>query len=214
MALALVLAAGPGSTQAPDEDAQFNEATQAVRDRDFRRAVALFEPLAEADIPDAQFNLAVLLRQGRGRPQNHVEALYWSALALLSDGDYAQDMVAELLDTLPPNAREEVVARVLDRLMAQAAEGQLDAPRKLARVYTELMAEPDLRLAYIWFSICHALGENRCAEGRDDAADEIAPEDLIDIQTEAGETFAGLPFALPPPEAAGASDGDQGSVLR
>lgn len=211
--VALALTTGPALTQMPDEDAQFNAATQAVRDRDFRRAIALFEPLAEADIPDAQFNLAVLFRQGRGRPQNHVEALYWSALALLSDGAYAQDMVEELLDSLPPSAREEVVTRLLDRLMAQADAGQIDAPRKLARVYTELMAEPDIRLGYIWFSICHALGDNQCTEGRDDAADDIEPEDLIDIQIEAGEIFAGLPFARPP-EPDSAAPMDQTSVLR
>ena len=192
------LTAGAAIAQGLDEDAQFDAATKAVRDRDFGLAITLFEPLAEADIPDAQFNLAVLLRQGRGRPQNHVEALYWSALALLSDGAYAQDMVAELMDSLPLSAREAVIARLLDRLSAQAANGARDAPRKLARVYAELMDEPDTRLAYIWFSICYALGENRCGEGRDSMADEIEPEDLIDVQVEAADTFAGLPFALAP----------------
>lgn len=211
MAMALLVVAGAGFAQVLDEEAQFNAATQAVRDRDFRLAISLFEPLAEADIPDAQFNLAVLLREGRGRPQNHVEALYWGALALLADGDYAQEMVADLLDRLPLGAREDVVTRLLDRLMAQASAGRLDAPRKLARVYTELMAEPDQRMGYIWFSICHALGENRCTEGRDDAADEIEPEELIKVQSEAGEIFAGLPFATAP-HADGM--GDRGSVLR
>lgn len=196
--VALAMTAAPGLAQTPEKDAQFDAATDAVRDRDFRRAIALFEPLAEADVPDAQFNLAVLLRQGRGRPQNHVEALYWSALALLADGSYAQGMVDELLNSLPPGAREDVVNRLLERLMAQAEDGRMDAPRKLARVYTELMAEPDVRLGYIWFSICHALGENDCTEGRDSAADELKPEDLIEMQAEAGEIFAGLPFSQPP----------------
>lgn len=197
--LLAVLATGTGyaqeATPADDEDARFAAATQAVRDRDFRQAIALFEPLAEADVPDAQFNLAVLLREGRGRPQNHVDALYWSALALLGDGTFAEDMVAELMSTLPQAAREAVVARLIDRVTAQAEAGQTGAPRKLARIYSELMAEPDTRLGYIWFSICYALGENRCADGRDSMAQEIEPDALIDIQREAGETFARLPFA-------------------
>lgn len=197
-----LLACGAGTAQElpalEDEDARFDAATQAVRDRDFRRAIALFEPLAEADVPDAQYNLAVLLREGRGRPQNHVEALYWSALSLLSDGTYAERMVAELLESLPANAREAVVARLLERLSAQAEAGQADAPRKLARVYSELMAEPDVRLAYVWFSICYALGENRCAEGRESMAGQIDTETLIEVQREAGETFVGLPFAGAP----------------
>jgi TPR repeat protein len=191
----VIMTMGAGWAQELDEDARFDAATKAVRDRDFRLAINLFEPLAEADVADAQYNLAVLLRAGRGRPQNHVEALYWSALALLSDGDYAKDMVSELLERLPLTAREAVVARLLDRLMAQAAAGQMDAPRKLARVYSELSPEPDARLAYIWYSICHALGENRCGEARDQMAEEIDPDDLIQVQIEAGTTFAGLPFA-------------------
>ena len=195
---AVATTAAPVLAQTPAQDAQFDAATDAVRDREFRRAIALFEPLAEADIPDAQFNLAVLLRQGRGRPQNHVEALYWSALSLLSDGAYAQDMVDELLDSLPPDARQDVVNRLLERLMAQARDGRMAAPRKLARVYMELMTEPDVKSGYIWFSICHALGENDCTEGRDDATDELEPEDLIEIQAEASEIFAGLPFSQPP----------------
>jgi len=209
----LVMSAGGGVAQALDEDARFSAATQAVRDRDFRQAVALFEPLAEADVADAQFNLAVLLREGRGRPQNHVDALYWSALALLADGSYAEDMVAQLSETLPLTAREAVVARLLDRLMAQAEAGQIDAPRKLARVYTELMPEPDVRLAYIWFSICYALGQNSCAAGRDRMAGEIEPEDLIEIQLEAGETFAGLPFSTAPAPDTG-TNAEESSVLQ
>ena len=194
-ALTLALATGGSLAQAPNEDAQFNAATQAVRDRDFGLAVTLFQPLAEADIPDAQFNLAVLLREGRGLPQNNVEALYWSALSLLSDATYAQDMVGQLIDSLPPSAREGVIERLLLRLTTQAEAGHTDAPRKVARVYAEFMAEPDIRLAYIWFSICYALGDNRCLEGRDEMAGEIGLKDLTAVQREAGETFARLPFA-------------------
>lgn len=215
--IALLFVAGTGSAQdlaqVDDEDARFNAATQAVRDRDFRSAVALFEPLAEADVADAQYNLAVLLREGRGRPQNHVEALYWGALALLADETHAESMVSALIDQLPRSAREAVVARLLDRLMAQAADGQIDAPRKLARVYMELVPEPDVRMAYMWFSICHALGENRCAQGRSDTAGQIEPEELIEIQREAGETFAALPFSTLPKPNTGSDDG-QSSELR
>jgi TPR repeat protein len=192
--MAVALTAGAGTVQIADEDALFDSATQAVRDRDFRTAVAHFETLAEADVPDAQYNLAVLLRAGRGRPQNHVEALYWSALSLLGGGDYAAEMVDDLLDALPTRAREDVIARLLARLTAQVEAGKITAPRQLARVYAELMVEPDAQMAYIWFSICYALGQNDCAEGRDDMADEIKAEDLIGVQAQANETFAALSF--------------------
>lgn len=211
--MVMVLTAGAGWAQALDEEALFEAATKAVRDREFRQAVALFETLAEADIPDAQYNLAVLLREGRGRPQNHADALYWGALAQLADVRPAQAMVSELNDRLPLAAREAVVARLIKRLTAQADAGKITAPRKLARVYAELKPEPDPRLAYIWFSICHALGQTRCAEGRDRMAGEIAPEDLVQVQVDAGETFAGLPFA-DPEGAETAPDAGQGTEFK
>jgi TPR repeat protein len=200
--IAIALIASVGAAQIADEDALFDTATQAVRDRDFRTAVSLFETLAEADVPDAQYNLAVLLRAGRGRPQNNVEALYWSALALLGGGNYAAEMVDDLLNALPTSAREDVITRLLARLTAQVEAGRIAAPRQLARVYAELMAEPDARMAYIWYSICYALGENDCAEGRDEMVDEIESEDLIGVQAEASETFAALSFPpVPAPHA-------------
>lgn len=197
-ALCVALAAGAVSAEESPEDAAFNAATDAVRDHEFARAITLFTPLAEQDIADAQFNLAMLYKLGRGYPQNFTEAYYWGALALLGGGAYAADLVEEVGDALPEAGRAEVIARLKERLTAQIDLGDRLATRKLARLFMELTAEPDYPAAYLWFSICYALGDNACKEGRDDAADELEPEDLSKAQAETAKTFATSAFARAP----------------
>ena len=74
------------STQAETLDGNqiFNEAVQAVKERDYTRALNLFEKQATNAKHDAQYNMAVLLQAGKGRPRNYSTALYWSWLAKLS----------------------------------------------------------------------------------------------------------------------------------
>ena len=59
-------------------DKSFNTAVEAVRAKDYQKAVLIFEAHAIAMQPDAQYNLAVLLKSGKGRPQDFRQALVWS----------------------------------------------------------------------------------------------------------------------------------------
>ena len=77
-----------GSASANDEqtkleNAAFKEAVQAVKDKNYGHAITLFEEQAKLSRHDAQYNLAVLLNAGKGRPRNYVDALYWSWQAQL-----------------------------------------------------------------------------------------------------------------------------------
>ena len=65
------------------ENALFKEAVQAVKDRNYARAITLFEEQAKLPRHDAQYNLATLLRAGFGHPQDFQEALYWAWLSHL-----------------------------------------------------------------------------------------------------------------------------------
>lgn len=51
----------PTVAQIESSDATFNEAVQAVKDRNFRHAVKLFSIQAQDNQHDAQYNLALLL---------------------------------------------------------------------------------------------------------------------------------------------------------
>lgn len=194
-AFCAALAASAAGAQETAEDIAFASATEAVRNHEFARAITLFKPLAEKDIADAQFNLAVLYKLGRGHPQNFVEAYYWGALAFLGDEANASSLVEELGEALPPAERDATLGRIKTRLTAQIDAGNVDATRKLARLFLELAAEPDYPAAYLWFSICYALGDNACKDGRDAAADELEPEAISAAQAKTATTFAASAFA-------------------
>lgn len=187
----------PQPRQADLADAAFDQAVQAVRDKDFRRAVDLFLPLASAGAADAQFNLALLLKLGRGRPQTYRDAYYWAALSLLGGEARAQDLVAALQAALPDKEREAVVKQLQELLRNQIESADTTAPEKLARLYADFAIKPDLESAFMWFSICYALGKADCQAGMARSSQAMAPETLVKAQAAAAEVFAASAFSKP-----------------
>lgn len=189
---------GPAKQDAPPlspEDLDFKAAVEAVRNKEFRRAVDLFEPLADGDASDAQYNLALLLTLGRGRPQNFRDAYYWAVLSDLGDEQRAKSLVDELRDYLPEKQQDEIVKRLIGRLEGQIDQGNIAAPGKLARVYSEYAVKPDMGLAYVWFAICYAIGNTNCEEGMQASSADMPLEELIKVQIRASETFDASAYA-------------------
>lgn len=184
-------------TELSSSDLAFIEAVQAVRDKNFRRAIELFRPLAEDGAADAQFNLAVLSRLGRGRPQNFVEAYFWASMSALGGEERALELVDELNDILPEKERETIVKSLADRLTKQIESGDDSAPKKLARVYADFAVAPDLESAFIWFSICHALGKLECQDGMDRVANDMPTETILKLQAQAAEIFEKSAYSGP-----------------
>jgi uncharacterized protein len=183
--------------QANPADEAFDQAVQAVRDKKFRRAVDLFLPLAQAGAADAQYNLAVLLKLGRGRPQNYRDAYYWAALSSLGGETRAPELVNGLQSALPDKDRDAVVKQLQELLAQQITAGDDTAPEKLARLYADFAIKPDMESAFIWFSICYAIGKADCEAGMARTSDGMAAETLIKVQATAAEVFAESAFAKP-----------------
>jgi len=66
-----LLMAGP-AIAGPLEDA-----TKAYEHGDYKTAYRLFGPLAEQGLPEAQYNLGVMYRNGHGVPEDYVAAAKW-----------------------------------------------------------------------------------------------------------------------------------------
>ena len=79
---------------------EFSRGVQAVKDKNFQLAVNLFETAAGRSEYEAQYNLAYLLRHGKGRPQNYTDALYWVKLAQLGGIELAGELSEEIEDRL------------------------------------------------------------------------------------------------------------------
>ena len=194
--LSVSLAPLSASAQIDTSDATFNEAIQAVKDKDFRHAVKLFSLQAENNQHDAQYNLALLLEAGKGVPQDFVAALTWAWAAQLGGNEAAVELADDLAGYLPEGAITTVREAVGARLQQRIDSGDAMAIPQFAIYHVELLEEPDYETAYIWFSIAVALGLEGTLEARDEARENVEDERLVELQREAGTIYEGLNVKL------------------
>ena len=175
-----------------DPDKAYRVAVEAVRDKKYTIAVEHFEILAKQSQYDAQYNLALLMKQGLGIPQNYPEALKWTWLAHLGGVKKAQGLADMLLDLVPEKRQDKTRDQVSDNLTSRIESGDLTALTQFARFHLDVLVEPDYETAYSWYSVAAALKMLGGIRGREDVIDEIDPEKLVELQDEATEIFKNL----------------------
>lgn len=175
-------------------DETFMEAVEAAKSGNYTHAFTLFEMQAEAAQHDAQFNLALLLKSGRGTPQHYHDALKWAWLAHLGGIEKAQMLAEEIVDILPEDTVENVRIAIAERLKERIDNGDKRAITQYARYFREILYDPDYEQSYLWYSIASAVGIDGSQEARDEAASYLEPEVMIALQEEARTTYYGLSF--------------------
>ena len=193
---ATLLVPSPLESQIDESDATFNEAIQAVKDKDFRHAAKLFLLQAENNQHDAQYNLAILLEAGKGVPQDFTRALIWAWSAQLGGIEAAKELAEDLSGYLSEKSIEEVRKEVRARLEARIEAGSPDAVSQFATFHLKMLDEPDYETAYVWYSISTALGLDGALEARDDARDNVDDEKIVELQSEAGTIYESLNISL------------------
>ena len=196
LCLSVAFAHLPASAQIDSSNATFNEAIQAVKDRNFRHAVKLFTLQADNNQHDAQYNLALLMHAGKGAPQDFAAALTWSWAAQLGGIEAAEELSDELTAYLPENIIAEVREAVAKRLEARIDDGDSAAIPQFATYNLLMVEEPDYDRAYIWFSIAAALGLEGAMVARDDARENVEDEKIVELQREAGTIYETLNIKL------------------
>ena len=176
------------------ENAAFKEAVQAVKDKNYIHAMSLFEAQAKMARHDAQYNLAVLINAGKGRPRNYVDALYWSWQAQLGGIKDAENLAEDIMNLLPPKAADRARARVGETLQARIDAKDLQAIPQFANYYLTILEEPDYGNAYIWYSIAVALGLPNTNDERDASESQLNSKKIIEFQIKAQEIFSNYKF--------------------
>ena len=185
------------------ENKAFKEAVKAVKNKNYAHAITLFEAQAKMPRHDAQFNLAVLLNAGKGRPSNYVEALFWSWQAQLGGIEDAEDLANDIVDLLPPKVADEVRSRVGEALQARIDTNDLKALPQFANYHLTILSEPDYGNAYIWYSIAAAINLPETIDARDDAESQIDGKNLIELQMKTQTLFDKYKFKPSPSKAKG-----------
>ena len=186
--------ANANDPQTQMENKAFKEAVKAVKDKNYAHAITLFEAQAKMPRHDAQYNLAVLLNAGKGRPRNYVEALFWSWQAQLGGIEDAEDLANDIIDLLPPKITDEVRSRVGEALQARIDASDLKAIPQFANYHLTILTEPDYGNAYIWYSIAAAINLPEASGARDDAESQIDSKNLVELQMKTQTLFEKYEF--------------------
>jgi len=171
-------------------DQSFMTAVKLVEKKQYIDAVNIFNLLAQQEIPEAQFNLSLLLFNGLGVPKNYKQALVWSWKAYLNNHASAINQVNDILEIVTPELQSAVADELIQELTEIAKNGDATAALKLGITFTELMVEPDYASAYVWLSIAQAFGIEEASPIMVNVTEQLAIEEVILKQNEAAKLFA------------------------
>ena len=175
------------------ESEAFLEAVSAFENKEYQTAVELFTVLGEQGEPTSQHNLSILYFKGLGSPANYKRALYWAWRASLGGSEPALALVDEVREIVTEDLVEIVSEEIVTELTAKAMAGDKNASERLGKTYYNLFVEPDLKMAYIWFLISQAFGNDKVSEFISKIEDQIEIKDRIAYQEEATEIFIEMP---------------------
>jgi len=171
------------------QENKFSQAVELVQEKQFTQAYKIFMELAETQDPDAQYNVAILLRRGLGHPTNYMLALKWSWLAQLGGVYKAKKLSQSLIELIPEEKVETVKKKVKEVLEARLENKDSEVILQFADYYINIATEPDYKSAYALRSLAAALGIKNASRLRNALEEELEPEDLISSQSQAQEMF-------------------------
>ena len=179
----------------PDYDpnfVQFQKGVEAVKNKEYAQAADIFEQLAITGDMDAQFNYAILVRNGLGRAQNYSEALYWTWLSYASGLEKADKVLEKILELVPEESHQQIRERVSLFILNKINSGDRGSLLNFGKYYLNILPEEDYNKSYLYYSIAAAFGEDGAKEKRDKILIDVDNEKIVEIQTQASEMFEKL----------------------
>lgn len=167
----------------------FRTAVKLVEDQQYIDAINIFTVLAERDIPEAQYNLSLLLFNGLGAPKNFKTSLKWAWKAYLNEHEYALIQVNDILDTIPADVRDSVANELIQEISEIARDKNQLSTLKVGITFTELLSEPDYLSAYVWLSIAQAFGIEKASDLLTEVTDQLTIEEILAQQELAAQLF-------------------------
>ena len=192
-------------SQVTDSDKLYKKGADAVLNKDYSLAVNIFKKMAEDNEYDAQYNLAYLIRSGKGVTQNYSEALFWAFSATLGlrasidtskkdeklEGDLekANDLTNDLIDLLPEKTTETVRKDLLSYLLDRYKKKEIDVVTQLGDYFLIILEDENYADAYMWYSVASALGVEGAIDERDTVERKLDSDTLVKMQNEAKIKF-------------------------
>ena len=173
-----------------DVEALFDKGVELLADKQYVTAVEIFSQLANQGVPEAQFNLSVLLNNGLGAPISYELSLYWAWYAHLGGHPGAEQQVEKIQGIITDDLRNTVAEKIKEELITLAEDGQRTAALNLGLTNLDLLVTPDLANAYIWLSIAQAYGLEGASTRLREVADLLSIEEIQTHQASAYAKFS------------------------
>ena len=171
---------------------KFQKGVDAVKEKNYEVAADIFEELASLGDIDAQFNLAILTRNGLGRAQNYSDALYWTWLSFVGGLEKSEKVLEKILELVPDNTQQEIRARVSVYILDQINSGDRKALMHYGKYYLDVLSDADYNKSYLFYSIASAFGEQGAKEKRDKVLDDMDNDKIVEVQSQASVMFEKL----------------------
>ena len=172
-----------------DSLVKFQKGVDAVKEKNYEIAADIFEELASLGDVDAQFNLAILTRNGLGRAQNYSDALYWTWLSFTGGLEKSEKVLEKILELVPEDSQKEISESVSSYILDQINSGNRKALMHYGKYYLDVLSDADYSKAYLFYSIASAFGEQGAKEKRDKVLDDIDNDRIVEIQSQASVMF-------------------------
>ena len=171
---------------------KFQKGVEAVKEKNYEIAADIFEELALAGDMDAQFNFAILTRNGLGRAQNYSEALYWTWLSFAGGLEKANKVLEKILELVPDESHQEIREKVSLFILKNINSGDRAALMHMGKYYLNILDDADYNKSYLFYSIASAFSEVGAKEKRDEILFEVDNDKIVELQGQASIMFEKL----------------------
>ena len=171
---------------------KFQKGVDAVKEKNYEIAADIFEELALAGDMDAQFNFAILTRNGLGRAQNYSDALYWTWLSFAGGLEKANKVLEKILELVPDESHQEIREKVSLFILKKINSGDRAALMHMGKYYLDILADADYNKSYLFYSIASAFSEVGAKEKRDEILFEVDNDKIVELQGQASTMFEKL----------------------
>lgn len=170
------------------EDASIESALTAIENKEYDKAFKQFQVLANKGEADAQHNLAMMYRTGKGIKKNYKLSGEWFRKAADQGVVDAQYYMGHIYDVGEGVSEDKKYAYVWYRKAAEKGHGL--AQINLGVLYANgLGVEQDVSQAYLWFHVATAQGYKLAFENKEIIEKTLAPEDVKRLKQEGREYY-------------------------
>jgi TPR repeat protein len=171
-----------------DTGINIESALTAVKNKEYDKAFNQFQHLANKGEADAQHNLAMLYRLGKGVERDYKLSANWFRKAADQGVVDAQYYVGHSYDVGEGVSRNKKYAFVWYRKAAEKGHGL--AQINLGVLYANgLGIEEDVEQAYLWFHVAAAQGYKMAFENKEIIEKALEPETVKRLKQEGREYF-------------------------